>query len=247
MKLSNEAGFTIIETMLFLGITALLVVGVLVGTGNSINIQRYRDSVSSLQSVLQQQYSDVSNVNNDNPGNLACHGSTKARGQSDCSILGRFITTSKDGCFGIDNYCKLSIKMVLGFAPSTSTSSLNDIDIFGSSQGYGISVVDDMSDTYDLEWGSSIVDTHGAASVFSMLVLRSPISGTLRTFIDPNTPVVVDSNVQSLLTSDALTKEGINVCVNSNGLFTGSRSAVIVKPNTSDASGVETLGDKSGC
>lgn len=246
MKLSNEAGFTIIETMLFLGITALLVVGVLVGTGNSINIQRYHDSVSSLQSILQQQYSEVSNVSNGNPGNLECNGITKARGQSDCAILGRFITTIKDGCFGIDNYCKLSIKMVLGFAPSTSTSTLNDVDIFRSPQGYGVKATDDMSDTYDLEWGSSIVDTHNAASVFSLLILRSPTSGTLRTFIDPAT-VVADGDIQSLLTLDALTKNEINVCVSPNGLFTGSRSAVIVKPNNSDASGVETLGDKSGC
>lgn len=246
MKFSNKVGFTIIETMLFLGITALLIVGFLIGTGNSISTQRYHDSVSSLQSILQQQYSEVSNVNNNNPGNLVCNGITKARGQSDCAMLGRFITTSKNGCPGIDNFCKLSIKMVLGSTPLTSIAALNDIDIFGSLHGYNIKVTNDMSETYDLEWGSSVVDIHGTASVFSMLVLRSPISGTLRTFIDPAN-IVADGDVQSLLTSDALTQNGIKVCVDSNGLFNGSRSAVIVKPNSSDASGVETLGNTSGC
>jgi type II secretory pathway pseudopilin PulG len=245
MKLLNEAGFTIIETMLFLGITALLVMGVLIGTGNSINVQRYRDSVSSLQSVLQQQYSEVSNVSNDPPpAGVACHGSTEARGQSDCVILGRFITTSDVGCYGGTNdFCKLSIKIVLGYPPLTPPpSTITDIDIFKSSQGYSITAIDDMSETYDLEWGSSLVNTDGTAGTFSMLVLRSPISGTLRTFIGPST-----TNAQDLLTSVALTKTQVNVCVSSNGFFTGSRSAVIVKPNTTDASGVETLENGSGC
>src|SRR5665811_997144 len=98
MKLSNQAGFTIIETMLFLGITALLIMGLLVGIGTSINIQRYRDSVSSLQSVLQQQFSEVSNVSNDSLSN-ACYGDNSTnnpRGQSNCVILGRLITTTTD-------------------------------------------------------------------------------------------------------------------------------------------------------
>jgi len=263
MKLSNEAGFTIIETMLFLGITGLLVMGVLIGTGTSINAQRYRDSVSSLQAVLQQQYSDVANVSNDTLNNT-CYGdatpTNHLRGQSDCVVLGRFITTNNIGCFGINinNVCNLSIKIVLGFTPPGSVASLDDVSIFKKNTtptptGYNIMVLPDsptntMNTTYGLEWGASIVDTHNNAKVFSMLILRSPISGTLRTFISPDTSsVVADHDVQTLLTVAALTINEVNVCISSNGLFTGSRSAVIVKPNTTDASGVETKENGSGC
>ena len=106
--------------MLFLGITGLLIMGVLVGAGTSINIQRYRDSVSSLQSVLQQQFSDVINVSNDSAGDRACYGdsSIRARGQSDCVILGKFITTA-DGR-------QLAIKSVIGYIPPAGLSVTTD-------------------------------------------------------------------------------------------------------------------------
>jgi type II secretory pathway pseudopilin PulG len=251
MKLLNEAGFTIIETMLFLGITALLVMGVLIGTGNSINIQRYHDSVSSLQSFLQQQYSDVANVSNDSVGNLACYGSGPAapRGQSDCVILGRFITTT-------DSH-KLSIQGVVGYIPSGSTASLNDVNIFlkdgdGTQAGYNIQVssVPSQTTTYDIEWGSSISDTaanHSNHMFFSMLVLRSPLSGILRTFIinTDNVGEIQSLTIQDLVKSSLTQK--VEMCVDPNGLFTGARSAVVVMPNATGASSIETLGDVSGC
>jgi len=94
MKPLYRDGFTIIETMLFLGITGLLIVGILAGTGNSISIQRYRDSVTSLQSMLQMQYSNVENVSNNSVAAKSCGAKTSPRGQSDCVILGRFISTT---------------------------------------------------------------------------------------------------------------------------------------------------------
>ncbi len=245
MKLLNKAGFTIIETMLFLGITGLLIMGILVGTGTSINIQRYRDSVSSLQSVLQQQFSDVSNVDNDRGSDWACGSDSRvtaqtpssgiARGQSDCVILGRFITTT-DGHV-------LSIKSVVG-SPSGSIAASNDV---GALQQYNIQVSPVTGETYEIEWGSSLVKPGGnTAMTFSMLVLRSPLSGVVRTFIDPAT-VINNNNVATLVNSSALTQSA-KMCVDSNGLFTGARTAVEVMANATSASGVETLEEAtSGC
>lgn len=233
MKLWDKAGFTIIETMLFLGITSLLVLGVLIGTGTSINIQRYRDSVSSLQAVLQQQYSDVSNVSNDSAGNLACYGddSTEPRGQSDCVILGRLITTT-------DSHT-LSIKSVVGYIPLVSTMSSNDIDALLQ---YKIQISSVTSETYDIEWSSSLVQPSGnIPMVFSMLVLRSPLSGIIRTFID-SASVVDNTNIGKLINSTAL-KQSVKMCVDSNGLFTSARTAVEVMANSASASGVEVLGE----
>ena len=89
---------------------------------------------------------------------------------------------------------------------------------------------------------------------FSILILRSPSSGVIRTFID-DTQVLADIDIQQLLlstppaaTPGSLTKSA-TICVNSNGLFTGARKmAVFVQPNANSASDVDTKGDSiSGC
>lgn len=239
MKLDKYAGFTIIETMLFLGITGLLVMGVLVGAGTSINVQRYRDSVKSLQSVLQKQFSEVSNVSNDGTADASCGNSP--RGQSDCVILGRFITTTDSK--------KVSIKSVIGTIPNFPTASTNDVDVL---KDYGINVSPVNGEMYDIEWGASI-DSPILPSgihpiVFSMLILRSPLSGTIRSFVseDTTTPVL-DGDIESLLTTANLS-HSVTACVNSNGMFAGGKSAVLITANATSAGGIETLGEAtSGC
>src|SRR5680860_466471 len=122
MKPLNKNGFTIIETMLFLGISGMLIVGILIGTGTSINVQRYHDSVTSFKSFLQQQYSDVSNIRNESITN-PCYGDetqNNPRGQSDCVVLGRYITTLDSKSF--------TVKSVIGYIPAYSLSPDNDVD-----------------------------------------------------------------------------------------------------------------------
>ncbi len=236
MMPNKTAGFTIIETMLFLGITALLIMGVLVGAGTSINVQRYRDSVSSLQSILQNQFSEVSNVSNDTQADPACGGAL--RGQSDCVILGRFVTS-------IDSKT-LSIKSIVGTIPAIPVASTNDVDVLKS---YNIQVSAANSENYELEWGSSITSQAPSKSiVFSMLVLRSPASGSIRTFVSDNTTTpVLDGDIGSLVKDTNLARS-VTMCVDSNGLFTGGKASVIVTANATSPSGIETLGEgTSGC
>jgi len=241
MKLDNTAGFTIIETMLFLGITALLIMGVLVGTGTSINIQRYHDSVTSLQSVLQQQFSDVSNASNDNAGNLACYGdgSTSARGQSNCVLLGRLISTP-DGK-------TIYQRNIIGYEPDNLVLSQNDVSAL---QQYNIQVSPIPGETYSIEWGASIVRPGGNTPLtFSMLVLRSPASGVLRTFIIPNTYIdgSVVKDLQNLVNTPALAQT-ITACVSPNGLSSSGKSSVIIDAYSTSGSGIETKGEvSSGC
>lgn len=242
MKPLNKNGFTIIETMLFLGISGMLIVGILVGTGTSINVQRYHDSVTSFRSFLQQQYSDVSNIRNESTSN-PCYGDgtqNNPRGQSDCVVLGRYITTADSKAF--------SVKSVIGYIPPSSVSPDDDIDAL---KLYNIRISPSTSDSasYDLEWGSSIskLNSNRDPMLFSMLILRSPVSGITRTFINiDNNPPVSESNVEDLITQSSLSQT-ITACIDSNGLLTDNNMAVFVKANATGASGIETLGDDSGC
>ncbi|MFZ2125150.1 MAG: type II secretion system protein [Candidatus Saccharimonadales bacterium] len=240
MKTSNQAGFTIIETMLFLGITGLLVMGLLAGAGTSINIQRYHDSVTSLQSTLQQQYSEVANVNNESTGGLECYGDNQTNpvGQSDCVIVGRYISSV--------NGSVLSIKSVVGYISSTTifSSIQDDIDAINA---INIRVSPVNGQTYDIEWGSSLVRSDNSNPLaFSMLVLRSPVSGVVRTFINSN-EAIDDSDISTLVSDSALI-EPLKACVESNGLFNSGKSAIFINPSSTSASGVEMQGEAfSGC
>src|SRR4029450_12347478 len=98
MGTKTQSGFTLIEVMLFLAVTGLLAMGILAGSGAAINQQRYRDSVNSLKSDIQQQYSEVTSVINSRGANWECNANGvisdtggpagEARGRSDCVMLG---------------------------------------------------------------------------------------------------------------------------------------------------------------
>jgi len=237
MKSFKNDGFTIIETMLFLGISGLLIMGILVGTGTSINIQRYRDSVVSLKSVIQQQFNEVANPINARSNNVQCSSSgvsagNLSRGQTNCVLLGKYI--KKDA--GSAN--QLTIKNVIGYyddqlQPPAGT----DIEVL---QDYSVKVIDDGVETYELEWGASII----SPSEFYVLIVKSPESGLMKTFT--TTSQLSDSNVASIINQINLDND-LNICVNSNGMFTGSHVSVYLGRRASNASSVETRGDNSGC
>lgn len=234
------SGFTIIETMLFLGITGLLVMGILAGAGTSINVQRYRDSVTSLQATLQSQYSKVTNVMNARSAGWSCNsnaqvtsGAGTAVGQSDCVILGRFITTT-------DNMT-LSMSDVVGYVPSTTMTASDDLTAL---KQYALQVSPIAPDNYSVEWGASLLRPGSTTpAAFSLLIVRSPSSGIIRTFISP-TVAVADRDVGTMVTADALT-QSLKVCVASGGGLLVAKSAVSVIANATSASGVETLGEGS--
>jgi type II secretory pathway pseudopilin PulG len=71
----SDRGFTVIEVMLFLAVTGALAVGILVGAGVSIGQQRYRDSVNSLKSTIQDRYNQTTNVVNSRGGAWVCDSS----------------------------------------------------------------------------------------------------------------------------------------------------------------------------
>lgn len=267
MKCVKNTGFTIVETMLFLGITGLMVMSILAGAGRSINIQRYHDSINSLQSFLQQQYSDVTNTINNRNNDWKCdtagvmnspNPDNPNRGQSECVILGRLIRTPDIASSPKGK--QIDVYDVVGYMPAKSVWGLDEIQVFkphnppppGSPpgtlalpDGYGtyISVVDKQ--TYDIGWDASMVKPSVDDRLdFSMLIIRSPISGNIRTFITKD--FVADANINNIVSSIALAND-LKVCLNSNGLFTGPRMGVYINAGASSASDIITKSEVGVC
>jgi hypothetical protein len=93
------AGFTIIETILFLAIAAMVFTGVIVGTNGAIRRQRYKDTVQSFVDDVRDLYSlaentEVLNYSGKvycglkNDGTSAVESVNNDRGRSDCSVYG---------------------------------------------------------------------------------------------------------------------------------------------------------------
>ena len=253
MSAIYKSGFTIIETMLFLAVTGVLVVAILAGTGSSINIQRYRDSVSTLKSVFEQQYSDVSTVRNEvRAADVSCtanavidtSGTTLPRGQSDCVVLGRYMTI---------NDTAITQSIVVGNNPIAAPSYATDIKEL---QDYKLSLLTTSTETSQLEWGARIAwpaSGSGAKAPtmprqIALLILRSPTSGLTYTFSGdgvamPLHDLVVAGNV---LPGQAERR----VCVDSDGGF-GGGLAVVIGAAASTASSIQVrsndMGDTSTC
>jgi type II secretory pathway pseudopilin PulG len=253
MGTSKHAGFTIIETMLFLAITGMLIAGLLVGVGTSLNIQRYHDSVTSLQSFIQSQYSAINNVQNDRDNSWQCDasattsqsGSSQNLGQSDCVVLGRYI---------VINGGSTSVTTVNGYTASTATGN-GDIADLKNNYTLGLSTVNVQTDS--LAWGTVIAWPVSGSGFklpstprsIAILIVRSPESGSVYTFTADNPPAIGDvTDVNKMLKSMLVTGVGPvpsqlqrTICVDSQGLVSASLTmAVYLHAYATDQTSVET-------
>ncbi len=248
-----KPGFTIIETMLFLAITGVLIASILVGTGASMNVQRYRDSVTSLKALIQQQYSDATNVQNQTPmAAVSCNsnavvstsGATEPRGQSDCVVMGRYMSINQD---------TVTTKTVIGHSSSTSSGSLSDV---GLMQSYNLATLDSSTETSQLDWGTRIAwpSSGGGAKSPTMprsiaiLIIRSPQSGQTYTFTADD----ITTSLKSMIVAGVGTVAGLpgqaqrTVCVDSNGLFAGNGMAVSINAYASSPTDIEIRSNGPG-
>lgn len=233
MGKQRTIGFTVIEVMLFLAVTGLLAIGILVGSGVAIGQQRYRDSVNSLKSFIQQQYNEVANVVNsrnkgwtcDSTGAIAEVPSGQPRGTSECVFLGRFITVNASGT-------ELRSANVTAYRTPGAPEGVSDIAEIAN---YRLSISPIDQEVEQVAWGAQIVkqDTPNPMPV-SILIVRSPLSGSLVTF----TAEGVASNLNSLV-DIANTNQPRNLCMNADiGTFVGRRMEVRIDANASSQSGV---------
>ncbi len=142
-NMKQARGFTIIETSLFLSLSALLIVGLFVGTSAAIARQRYHDSVQDFSEFMRRVYSQVINVENPRLG--AAPG-----GQSACTVNGM---VTDNGNFGnVDNWSfeNYDPNAKIGFPGRTNCAIYGKLITFGEEDNSIIHVYDIIGKTFDI-------------------------------------------------------------------------------------------------
>ena len=250
---SSRAGFTIIETVLFLGVSGLLILAMITGTGASINIQRYRDATESFKALVQDQYADIGNVQNGRIADQTCDATAKpssqnngeGRGQSECVIVGKYLRI--DG----GTY---DIYTVLAYETNAAVA-IGDSDVAVMNKKYLFNTSDTSDTSGSLEWGTRIAwplpGKAGAEVVgtsnprtLGILFLRSPHSGQIYTFTSNTIPAknaIGNGTFTPMITSanNVPGRAARVVCIDSDGMFVDSNQSLYISANANGPNGVE--------
>lgn len=243
MNSQKQWGFTIIELILFLGITGALFAGLMVGVNTNINTQRYKESAVSYKTLLEQQYSAVEYPSNSRDGNWSCDGATGVtpnptaglpRGTSDCVLLGRYVEIK-------DNGSKTETGDVVGIDPGESADSLTgDLAVL---RAYTPRLSPINVEERSLAWQSRLDVSGEGTSAASFLILRSPQSGIIRTFGMNET---LPSQIVNVLT-DTNAASVIKNCVVPSGFVAVPTHSVTVNAAIGSANGITLNGNDETC
>ena len=250
-----------IEVSLFLAITALIFVGVVVGTQNSIFQQRYNDSVQGFVDFLRNTYSQTINIKSEGFGrsNYAIYGKLVTFNEQDGSnniraynVIGKIDNEGLDCAGGMLN------KLVCLDANVVLKKNIN-----GEQKYETVGFMEE----YVPRWASQIQTVNGwndGYEIFkgSLLIVRSPETGTMYTYVmekEIDVETIIENGNSSdlnvfdyysggekknyLKNRDFSIKE-VNFCVNPNGAEKSSlRRNIRIEKGTINASGIEIVSD----
>jgi type II secretory pathway pseudopilin PulG len=230
MGAKTHKGFTIIESVLFLGITGMVMAVLLVGVGGTLNRERYKDAVSSFQDYLRGQYNLVSNVNNSRPNTEICQGGQivagldSGKGTSDCTIVGRVIHSTANGD-------QITSAQVYATVDASMLAGVSDAAVLNSAQ----LIASPTKDTFAMGWGTKIVKPDSSVRPFSILIVRMPTSGLIHTYVleqADKPPVAIIGNLK-----------GLEMCVENSMFVAGGvgRVGVVLAKDAINSSGVQFL------
>ena len=269
--MGKRKGFTLIEIMLFLAVTAALFIGVAMSMQGAIFQQRYNDSTQNFLEFMRSIYSKVSNPQSVGAGN------------SEEAIYGKLVVFGEgtdlngEGIDWLNEGAPIFTYDVVGDA-ETIASGLGTGDIRTMLKRLNINVIrfarndeDDITsvtlaspEKYDPRWGAAIDSTAGSVFAGSILVVRHPRSGTINTLFYNGT-IEVNLNLASAakgdITYDSLQglitdhlNSGVeandfkfapvNFCVNPEGVNASvnvPKQNIRIVSNARNASGVELI------
>lgn len=239
-------GFTIIEVVLFLAITGLMMGGVLVAVSGSINRQRYQDATSSVTDFMQGQYNLIDNVRSNRPADVACtaasgggtidtsgSSSSQPRGTSDCTIIGRYITT--------DDGRELVSQPI--YATTDYTEIDSTLDEAGQIAALNLQLspdIDDDTENHTVGWGTySYTNANPTDTNFTAVLLDL---GVIRTYISDQG----NDTIANTVAASAGATDSFIICVAPDGLVSSSPLGVALSPRAANASGVMPLTSQEG-
>jgi type II secretory pathway pseudopilin PulG len=213
MKVGGKTGFTIIEVILVLAVSAMLFVVLIAGQGNNLARRRYDDSVNSFVAFLQTQFDFAMNIQNHRVGSFddcTITGGTSGqadanRGRSNCAIHGVMLEFGSTDCNNNANVsnrtCREFVRytwVIGGDIRSVPNDSgwydnfINETDEVNILRNLNLQRVMPWQD-YRLEWGSETATPAtidgtaptgaGGHTQGAILIVRMPISNTIRVFV----------------------------------------------------------------
>ncbi len=182
----TKPGFTIIEVMLVLAITGLMLVGVIAGTYSSIATQRYNDSVRSFSEFLRQVFAEVISPQSLGEGNSdheAVYGKVIAFGANaetnditDPETADTVYTATLIG----------DVKPPRGESGLMDELAKVEAKLFcGNEPGSGVTERASTVDEYIPMWEAKINNTENKTFKGTLIIARSPASGTVHTYFSP--------------------------------------------------------------
>lgn len=246
VKSSPRRGFTIVEVTLFLALSGALMVGLIAGTTISISRQRYNDSVVTFSEALRAAYSDVVNVQNE-----------PMQGRSDRAVYGRLLVVV-GGNSAVDDAGKIYSYSILGNAVSSSQITESDAKaaLLNLNPVLSASEVSSASNV-TLPWGASVEDADGNSKMSYILIIRSPMTGIVHTYVVNDATGVAtcdaDAATCSAVLGDIITAsrvEDIDFCIDSEDNSYSNRRDIRIQSGAGNSSGVymvELDGTDSRC
>lgn len=217
-------GFTLIEIMMFLAITALLFVGIIGGVQNSVNNQRYTDAVQDFANFLKNIYAEVENPQSEFVGGgrseLAIYGKLVEFGElemnydentnyytcgsstSPASDIYVFNVIGKAEAGGASAACNASakscfVKSALGTGAEVAVSRVKD----GMTEFY------DGFETYTPRWQAKILDSNGHVMRAAVLITKEPKTNIVQTLV-----VEWGKNLSGNLTPENIGRTPLTYC-----------------------------------
>lgn len=226
-------------------------IGVLGSASVGVNTQRYSDAVNTFNAVVQQEFTNVTNVVNLKSIENMCGAgddSERPRGISDCAIIGRMMTVDGQGNIVRSN--------LVGMDPGTADDDDTELEVIRSYMGEGRPIIDLASQEQDtMSWETKLERGNPLAPTYaSVLIVRSPRSGNVYSYVIHSASSIItndeqlrDSVSELISTSPAPNSRDQYMCIDRSGWAVTPARAVKLAAYASGPSSVsitDTEGSK---